>query len=1503
MADERLEQNKIKEVELISKASDEGGTVEDIAIASKRPEEEVVNILTPGLTEDELGVEPSDLEYTNDLDDVTQALSILPRGHSHAYLADKSRELSLIQLATNDRITPDQALEGSTSILSGSPNVLETIQAYQTIYGKNLTDQLRTFMQQEVVRDPENVALYANTTANLESSEALYDGLEGVQKILTDKFSKESPLNRSVREQEASGFAYSVFKEYAESRNVFDKLSDGIGMIIDPMSFTFDANSLITKIDPDFKGDAAEGLDKIIAGYQQLDPTLKASVFPELFDMATKAYDNNEFKIGAFVGLLHDPRFASEVFLTETLEGVELGTLAVTAPLTGAFKLAKSIQRGLSMRQALKARGNPEAAVDVTKTGRAEVDEAMDADATNWEQNLVGTNATDGLAPVYQKMADQIKEDVVSKMKAAQADDAFIKVDALSQADKDKSISSKIAELNSQDVGDTTITNARVIKQDTEGWVAQYEISRGGKAPVTRGQFIKWTVDDAGSLIAKDEAMAKSVSAALGSKVFSPEVVLRNLDDSIVADVTFGGMQSSIIRKNLADAWKSTEKGLKVNTQALDELLLAGDEADTVFKAGDLIAGNIQTLSGKRKYTMDEVQAYYAKRAFLDEAWKMQNHITKRKLEFQGYKEARWTNPSTGVEEIQIAKPFRDGRGFPTDVETTIIAPGLRGDRISITKRGAINVEDAINKGYVPVQFLKPIKIEGNLVRFGLIPGSGKGLIKDLPSKVLNQSPGYVPRISKPGYTYVKDVADGNTTVGRFKTMKGAKVWADQEMIKQAKSTVPADQRVNLQAIRDRDFSANEAMSEDASSFGGLYTGARNKDGIFTGDDLAGEVTRLSAGQSINRMVDNIANVMPLNEYRIGVVKKWKESTKQALRNQGVPSDSPIFRKIDSPDEWQTLDLSLINDVDTKNMLIAHRQYMFDSLSVPHPQENVWANFMMNIADRTSNPQMNGMLAWIASKNPAQSLKGATFDAYLGWFNPRQLYVQMQNAALAVSMYPGRAPSAIKNAFTQRMFLYTPTVDRKLLKEASNGVLDSKEVEDIALSLEQFKASGLRDSVMRSGDFDANLGGFSSGTAEGYRKLAGKGRMFFEEGESMARLISWNIARDNWKLANPGKVQDSKAIREMADDTLRMNMNMQRENAAWWQKNAFTAIPTQFLQVQAKLIENTVGGILGKGKWTRKEASMAFAGQMILYGTAGVPLASSISEAFKQSQGEGGSQIAFAQDNPKWNTAIDQGMMGTFTNLLGFQNNFSESGSIIAGLDDNVIVDLMSSVADLAMNESRDIPFTAPSLGVAQRGTDAMMTTYAAVRDMVIAPSWDTLGDSVWKSVDSIAAIASTWSNARKILYLESLGGFVNKRGNITISTENMEDVNFQSQMMRAFGMQLDIEKAYYDQKLWNFDRKKLELDTRKDLKKVYLEYRKDGNLEKFNANKAMLLAPFQDQGTKRQDVMRGFIKSITTGRSGLDREWTTWATDYIKTQGAIGDQAYQKSFISGEQE
>jgi hypothetical protein len=110
----------------------------------------------------------------------------------------------------------------------------------------------------------------------------------------------------------------------------------------------------------------------------------------------------------------------------------------------------------------------------------------------------------------------------------------------------------------------------------------------------------------------------------------------------------------------------------------------------------------------------------------------------------------------------------------------------------------------------------------------------------------------------------------------------------------------------------------------------------------------------------------------------------------------------------------------------------------------------------------------------------------------------------------------------------------------------------------------------------------------------------------FNSGEGYSRLVSFDIARREFAVANPGTAwwtDDNLAkILERQDD---LTQNMTRANVASWQQG-WKSIPAQFVQYQVKLMMNVVQSLLGNTRtFTQKEALQLLVTHALVMGTAG----------------------------------------------------------------------------------------------------------------------------------------------------------------------------------------------------------------------------------------------------------------------------------------------------------
>ena len=998
---------------------------------------------------------------------------------------------------------------------------------------------------------------------------------------------------------------------------------------------------------------------------------------------------------------------------------------------------------------------------------------------------------------------------------------------------------------------------------------------------------ITFTKNDLGAWFA-DSSEMRSRTANTMTKLFSPLSRTAGLPEDLVETSTRIGTQASRVQNQLSKVFRDIYKPLAKDEQAdLNELLLASDEQDTLFQTADLRAGAIETVSGKRPFNDNVIQAYYKTAAAIDESHKFADYSVRRNLELDGFQEVRYMDQDGGFTRV-LGRPEDDYRRFDNEVlanETVLVA-----NNNSFVRAGAVG---PYRESYRPVRLLEPkyVKVGKKKVKEGKHPethqkvewmlvrddgSEGRATLKPLPDKVLNKTNGvYVPRIYNPGYHFVRDFSNPRASVLRaFKTKKEADAF-----IKRAKAE--GDQR-ELVTFQDKDFSEFERLTRQADSFGGLYTGSRRKGLLMVEENgKLQRMDRMAANDSIQRYLNAISDIIPLSEYRTAQIERYKKTVNQLAHEEGLSTGFA------DPNNWRSE--LLIGNTNHKVMMEDARNIMINNLNIPTNEESKFQDLMFRIAmmsegkygkfgEMTKKTALN-----FAEGSPVASLKGATFHALLGWFNPRQLYVQAQNASLALSMYPQHALQSSLEAFTMRTAWHaTEEAQRRI---ATRIGADPDEFVD---NIRAFKKSGLEDSIRRNADLGSMRNGFGGGGLQKFREAARRGLVFYEEGELISRMTAWNIARRTKKL-NKKKFLSDKDIDSLHDETLRLHMNMQKENASWWQTNPLTGNITQFLQVQAKLIENIMPEVLGgTGKWTKQERAQALAGQVLMYGTVGVPLAEEVINRGAQLTGKTPEQIR--EENPTLSTQVNRGAVGVMAQAMGMNNDFSSAGSILAGLSDNNIVDMVNGITEVVSGgydeKGAFQTLAGPSLTTVHRTSDALGTTFGAIRDLTYNPTMEQLGDSSMKSLERFAGITSTWNNARKIWQIERMGGITSSAGNMVIREDEIEGWNIQTQMARALGFQTNTEADYWARQDFLRSQKEMERETVEGLMQNYRQLQMDGDLEGYQRDMSRMLAP-HDTATQIR-LKQNFTERIINPGSKFKEQDRKFFDAYIESGGQV---------------
>lgn len=236
------------------------------------------------------------------------------------------------------------------------------------------------------------------------------------------------------------------------------------------------------------------------------------------------------------------------------------------------------------------------------------------------------------------------------------------------------------------------------------------------------------------------------------------------------------------------------------------------------------------------------------------------------------------------------------------------------------------------------------------------------------------------------------------------------------------------------------------------------------------------------------------------------------------------------------------------------------------------------------------------------SADPAVALRGFAFDLKLGMFNPDQYIVQASSAANIIAIAPVHGLKAA---------LAYPAM-RAALVNTQDGLLKtmSKRVGSM-MGMNEKDFVEMMTYVRKSGRFQidqtvAEINGaydLSRGVISGLRQ---KGRVFFNEGERVTRLMAENVAYREFKATYPSlDVTTDKGFRLMDEfmtkrsDTLTMHMTS--ASASGWQRGILS-LPTQWQSYNARFLEALFFG----RDLTAAEKVRLGASQLVMYGSAGV---------------------------------------------------------------------------------------------------------------------------------------------------------------------------------------------------------------------------------------------------------------------------------------------------------
>lgn len=405
---------------------------------------------------------------------------------------------------------------------------------------------------------------------------------------------------------------------------------------------------------------------------------------------------------------------------------------------------------------------------------------------------------------------------------------------------------------------------------------------------------------------------------------------------------------------------------------------------------------------------------------------------------------------------------------------------------------------------------------------------------------------------------------------------------------------------------------------------------------------------KLSPLDALNRSIQHASKFASFNTTKIANAAKFFNTFRHiAINNKEI--DSPIdfmlnakFNKDD--DLYETAE-------NLRATLIRAYAHLTPQETLAHDAIMDWAENMMGYQGKTAlsknlaEPvaERAGTLFYkLRDADPLNALRTASFHGFMGFFSPRQLFIQSTAAVSAMSVAPQFAIQALSMSYVTGIAL----VMRKLNKNAFNFLndnalirqftgLNSGELREFLDLIDRSKWLDTSDNMLIEGIsptnhiFGSSVGAFDvvdgkivyaasdvnpniaeklyKGTINKTNKVLDAGLMFYRGAEQFNRSVALSIAYKEAKTAGKA-ISNIDELVLRADDLL---LNMSSAGKASFQTTPLLKNATQFLSYTSRYM-GTMGKALGlhsgKSGLTRAEAQRFMVGQFVLFGGAAVPL-------------------------------------------------------------------------------------------------------------------------------------------------------------------------------------------------------------------------------------------------------------------------------------------------------
>ena len=382
----------------------------------------------------------------------------------------------------------------------------------------------------------------------------------------------------------------------------------------------------------------------------------------------------------------------------------------------------------------------------------------------------------------------------------------------------------------------------------------------------------------------------------------------------------------------------------------------------------------------------------------------------------------------------------------------------------------------------------------------------------------------------------------------------------------------------------------------------------------FEDFDWGRRATIVSPLESASASVTRAIQIMSLENFRVRQSKIWFDSFSGVMNRAAHPGRTPIGWLLEEnkakyiKPRGGTGSKEWLRDVEAINQAKAHEQHLKMTLNVGTTYDLKRAQaadgliaFASPLLGRLKVSEKT--LDNIAQADPVQFVRKFTFATKLGMGGFNQPVVQLQAAALMVSIEPVHGIRAVLTAPVLAMMLMSEnaTTLGKMAKIAVRMApgSDAKIVQEGLEVLKKTNNWRINSGSLAEQDYHH----LSAPTM--FSRLIELGQAPFVNSERFNKISSTYAAFLKWRAANPKKVINSDVIDHIRRKGNEMVASMDRVDRAKWQEGV-AGMVTQFWGYPARFLEMVAPETLGGSKaFSKKQKMQIAAGQLAINGIGG----------------------------------------------------------------------------------------------------------------------------------------------------------------------------------------------------------------------------------------------------------------------------------------------------------